>query len=582
MADFMVAPRLSWPESSTIIPTTASWRTPEFYNYGMRLLIAALFILGLQNPQAGVLEGVVTRASSAQPVEGARVALRGDAGPDFETRTDANGHYVFPDLPPGVYNIEVQADGFIPLPNPWSNVKFRLAIDPQERLRQDVKLTSGGTINGRVLNENREPVPGLDVEILQLGYDSRGRGVWQVFAMATTNNAGEYRAEGLPPADYYVRASKKFSKDSSDLAATYFPGTADPRSAAPVHLQETGETAAVFSLARENAYSIEGNVTSPDSQVAATSELLIFAIPQDSKIPLDPLSKPGTAAGSAQSGWNFKLSGLLPGVYDVFAVGVSPTPDKPGRIGATTIDIRDSNLNGVRLSLDPGVDVKGRIRVTDDNGVSVTLEAYAPIANPLDLTSGDRKARVSLSLNRKEVFPAGFVSVSPSVNGDTFVFANVPAGPYDVVLRETGPSSDFYVADIRESGRSIFDEGLVVRGTPVDFLEVVVGFDGGRIEGSVTGNRGTPVFVVLAPHASRRQNGALYKTMQLTDFSKPFRFTGVAPGLYSIFAFEVGALSETVPYRNADFLSRYENQGMPVTVERGTTVGPVQVPLITP
>ena len=547
----------------------------------MRLLIAVLLTLGLQNPQAGVLEGVVTRASSAQPVEGARVALFGDGGPDFETRTDANGHYVFPELPPGAYNIEVQADGFIPLPNPSSNVKLRVTIDPQERQRQDVKLTAGGTISGRILNENREPVSGLDVEVLQLDYDSRGRAVWRFFAMAATSNNGEYRAEGLAPADYYVRASKKFSRDSSDLAATYFPGTADPRSAAPVRLTESGETSAVFSLAKENTYSIEGNVTLPDSQPAATSELLIFAIPQDSKVPLDPLSKPGTAAGSAQGGWNFKLNGLLPGVYDVFAVGVSPTPDKPGRIGATTVEIRDSGLNGVRLSLEPGVDVKGRVRVTDDNGTSVTLEAYAPIANPLDLTSGDRKAKVSLSLNRKEVFPAGFVSLSPSVNGNTFTFANVPAGPYDVVLRETGPSSDFYVADIRESGRSIFDEGLTVRNTPVDFLEMVVGFDGGRIEGSVSGNRGTPVFVVLAPHPSRRQNGGLYKTAQLADFSRPFRFSGVAPGQYSIFAFEVNAPSETVPYRNPDFLSQYENQGTPVTVERGATVGPIDVPLIT-
>src|SRR5262245_52816636 len=121
----------------------------------MRLLIAVLLTLGLQNPQAGVLEGVVTRASSARPVEGARVSLWGDGGADFQTRTDANGQYVFPELPPGTYSIEVEADGFIPLPNRSSNVKIRLSIAPQERLRQDVKLTAGTAITGQILNENR-------------------------------------------------------------------------------------------------------------------------------------------------------------------------------------------------------------------------------------------------------------------------------------------------------------------------------------------------------------------------------------------------------------------------------------------
>src|SRR5678816_225047 len=128
-----------------IIPATASWETVVIYNCGMRLLIAVLLTLGLQNPQAGVLEGVVTRANSARPVEGARVAIWSEAGSDFETRTDANGQYLFPDVPAGTYNIEVQADGFVPLPNPSSNARIRLTIVPQERLRQDVKLTSGGT-----------------------------------------------------------------------------------------------------------------------------------------------------------------------------------------------------------------------------------------------------------------------------------------------------------------------------------------------------------------------------------------------------------------------------------------------------
>ena len=148
------------------------------------------------------------------------------------------------------------------------------------------------------------------------------------------------------------------------------------------------------------------------------------------------------------------------------------------------------------------------------------------------------------------------------------------------MLRESGSESGFYLADVRESARSIFDEGLNVRSEPIDFLEVVIGFDGGVVEGAVAGNGESPVLVVLAPHPSRRQNGALFQTAELSDSTAPFRFTGVAPGLYSIFAFELADSSGTIPFRNRDFLSIHETESRSVTVGRGAIVGPVQVPLI--
>src|SRR5262245_47515603 len=94
-------------------------------------LIAALFILaGFQDPQVGqgAIEGIVVRAGSAQPIEGARVAIWGDRGPDFETRTDVNGRYAFSGLPAGPFNMEVQADGYVSSPDPSTGKTFRFTI----------------------------------------------------------------------------------------------------------------------------------------------------------------------------------------------------------------------------------------------------------------------------------------------------------------------------------------------------------------------------------------------------------------------------------------------------------------------
>ena len=85
----------------------------------MRLPIVVLLALGsLRASQAstGIVEGIVARADTIQTIAGARVTIWGDMGPEFETTTDAKGHYVLRDVPAGIYNIEVQADGYLSVP----------------------------------------------------------------------------------------------------------------------------------------------------------------------------------------------------------------------------------------------------------------------------------------------------------------------------------------------------------------------------------------------------------------------------------------------------------------------------------
>jgi hypothetical protein len=255
--------------------------------------------------------------------------------------------------------------------------------------------------------------------------------------------------------------------------------------------------------------------------------------------------------------------------------------DAPMRVAKTSIEIRDADVTDVRLILDPPVEVKGSIRIMDNNGQSVVLESNQDPLAPINLKTGSTTIQIRLGLTRIQDFVDGMVIPRlGSVSGDSFSFSGVPAGVYSVSISELG-SDKMYVADVREGGRSVFDEGLAVTSKPIDTLEVFLGFDGGSVEGAIETQKRSSVLVVLVPPTSRRKNRALYKTVMLTDSSERFRFSNVAPGLYSLFAFELGTGKDSVPYLNPDYLGLYAHQAVSVTAESGTVIVSGPVSLIT-
>jgi hypothetical protein len=327
--------------------------------------------------------------------------------------------------------------------------------------------------------------------------------------------------------------------------------------------------------------------------------VLLYAIPQDSQIPLDSLVTGGIPVEGA-----FQLKGLLPGPYDLFAVafatrrvtynvalggdggavgeaGEIGRVDSPMRVAKASIEIRDTDVTDVHLILDRPVEVKGRIRIREGNGQSVVLESKQEGLAPINLTTGFTTIQIHLNLTRNQDFIDGMV-IPPleRVAEDSFLFSGVPKGVYDVSIRELG-SDSMYVADVREGGRSVFDEGLEVTSKPIDSLEVFLGFDGGTVEGAIVSTKKSPVLVVLAPPPARRKNRTLYKTVTLMDASERFRFSNVAPGLYSLFAFELETGKVNVPYLNPDYLALHAQQAISVIAESSVIVVSGPVSLIT-
>lgn len=68
-----------------------------------------------QPASAAPLEGVVLTAGEETPIAGATVTATGAGGREVSATTDAQGHFVFSDLPPGRYSVAIRQSGFDPL-----------------------------------------------------------------------------------------------------------------------------------------------------------------------------------------------------------------------------------------------------------------------------------------------------------------------------------------------------------------------------------------------------------------------------------------------------------------------------------
>ena len=87
------------------------------------VVLAMALVAAAQSPTTGQIAGVVRDPSGAF-VTGAKVALTSSAGIERETTTGADGHYIYPLLPPGIYTVKIETSGFKPFTA--QNVEVRI------------------------------------------------------------------------------------------------------------------------------------------------------------------------------------------------------------------------------------------------------------------------------------------------------------------------------------------------------------------------------------------------------------------------------------------------------------------------
>lgn len=510
----------------------------------MRTLTLLLMGLALQGPPGtGVIEGYVFRAKTEPllPLVNARLEL----GDSLIARTDSSGKFVFSGLPPGRYRLRVTKDGFVRQDYPRSAMGAPgLPIDlaAGQQIRNVVfRLDPAPTISGVVRDLNNAPLAGLVVQAMRRGYNSRGNRILTLIASARTDDRGGYRLYWLDPGEYVISAAPEPSANTPPgraIGPTYFPGFAELEDAKVVRLDSSRDAYGMdFRIIQHEVTSIVGIATSVTTGSGVEAEITLIP-PEDS------------AAGAARyqtrsrlPNGAFSIPGVVSGTYilsartatEAFATRIlvrRPFPLVPPQ---------------VRLELNPGVEIPGRVVLTSN--VAVDL----------------RSVRVHLEetgLSMPDPEPAGIA------RDGNFLMKTVQPGTY--VLTVTDLPDDLYLNAAVQAGTDVLENlipvgwsGQNVRTLPLD---IQIGTDGGRISGTVFDYENTPsggAQITLIPEGAARSRIDRYRTA-ISDADGKFTIRGIVPGDYRLFGWDN---LEPNAYLNVDYVKSYQDLGMPVHLE---------------
>jgi Carboxypeptidase regulatory-like domain len=158
------------------------------------------------------ISGVVRYAGWSTPVPLASVSTEG-ADP---VMTDIHGRYTIPDLPPGRYQLEVKKDGS-------RTLSRKIVLAGFDLTTVDINFRINGTVSGRVLDDNREPVADAIVSVVTRTY-YLGQLQSRRTASATTNARGAYRIPGVATGEPVLLLATKFAeKNRGHLGCTGGP-----------------------------------------------------------------------------------------------------------------------------------------------------------------------------------------------------------------------------------------------------------------------------------------------------------------------------------------------------------------------
>jgi protocatechuate 3,4-dioxygenase beta subunit len=503
-------------------------------------------VIGAQDPSAksGSVDGTVTNSVTGEPVkkaaiilDQARAGMNATVGVPRTAISDARGRFHFDGVEPGSYRISAQHDAFIPKRGWWQPSPPLTVAEEQHVQDVTIQLVPMGVVSGHVLDEDGDPIVGARVTILQYSYGPRRKRLGAV-GQVESNDLGEFEALDLAPGRYYFQVAvpqprniprhTRWAHAEEAYPATFYPnareiGQATATDVAPgAHLNNID-----FRLRKMPAYHIRGTVVGIVSGPGAPGLVVVES----------PEVKFQTNTGQAtpQRDGSFDVQGVVSGSYEVSYRSLAP-----GSYSSRSVGVADADVNAVVLAREAEVSVSGTVTVEDPQPKALKMRINL---SPIDAFGGQTC----------EVGPDGrFRSADVQPQIWELDIQNVPAGKY--------------VKSIRFGDREIRNGEIDLSGGASASLNIVLGSDGGEVDGNVQTASGQPAAateITLAPAEEYGGRADLLKRAS-TDAFGNFHLKDVAPGEYQVFAWESDPDGGSV--RSAEFRKPFESKSAAVTV----------------
>jgi Carboxypeptidase regulatory-like domain len=524
-----------------------------------------------------VISGLVVKLPGGEPVKKALIELIAENqsdGANYTALTGTDGSFRIENILPGRYRLFVEHTGYQEVDRHHRRTEGRvLALTAGQELKDLViHLQAAAVIEGRITDEDGDPMPEAQVAVLRQTFTS-GRRRWEQVGAERTNDLGEYRIANLAAGNYFVSVSpppdfRSLIETAGNAASpapsntapqqpapmsyqvTYYPNTKDRGQAAPIQLRAGDDFPANFSLTPGPSLTISGSVVNlPQGCTAA-----ITLQSKDFNLLLN--------SAEMHKDGSFEIRDVSPGAYTILATvdnaPVAMTARQPVLLGS-------ANVEGLRLAPQPGGTVRGHLRIEGGNFSSQFRADPAQLF--LQLRSDDDEDALGAF-----VMSEGFSPVA-HVNADgSFEWKNVPAGNYFVEISGAGLLPDWFLKYAAAGGRDALDAGFSVNGGTTT-LDLIASGNGAVAEGIATARHdedqhdepAADVTVVAVPQARFRGQSNRYRKA-VTDQRGHFVLRGLSSGDYTLFAWES---VDGDAYYSADFLKSYEGQGQVLHVKEG-------------
>lgn len=515
------------------------------------------------------IEGVVRQADTGEPLKKtlltAMTASPRGNGPmnPVTASSDAEGRFRLTNIEPGQYRLVAERAGYVRMehgarrPNQPGTP---LTLKSGDELKNvEIKLIRHAVVTGRITDEDGDPVQSASVQLMRYTF-VRGRRQLVPVSGGSSNDLGEYRLFGIAPGKYYLSVSHRSGGPfgaimgmrgrggpgggmmgaDQNYAPMYFPGTFEVDSATLLEIPAGSDMRGVdMRLLRTRTYRVSGRVV---AQAEGRRGGMVVLVPKSSA---------GFGFGDRLAApWrpntgSFEIQGVRPGSYNL----VAQVFEGQNRMSARLpVDVGEGDVTDLTVTPVPGGELSGVVRVQDK--ASVDLQ------------------NLRIQLSPREIGPFGGFGTSPVQADGKFTVSNLTAGQYD--LSVGGLSDNAYVKAVRYGEADALASGLDLSGGSAGLLDIVISPNGAAISGSVADSDGNPksgATVLVVPTADRHQRLDLYKTAN-SDQSGAFRFAGVAPGDYLLFALED---HERGAEYDPKYVEQFASQAEKLSVREGAT-----------